>query len=108
MYSPNEQGEYMPEVDMQIFSVQGLLDVLASLDPKVTKVQPLAQEYVLILEVTMADQPRCLQPPPFSWNSGMVFHVWKRDPTLRDLEHVQVDGLGTVYLFSMTSRAVRG
>ena len=36
--------------------------------------------------------------PTFSWNSGIVLHVLKRDPALRDLEHVQVDGLGMVYL----------
>ena len=29
----------------------------------------------------------------------MVLHILKRDPALRDLEHVQVDGLDTAYLF---------
>ena len=29
----------------------------------------------------------------------MVLHILKRDPTLRDLEHVQVDSPGTAYLF---------
>ena len=55
MYSPDDQGEYAPEVGMQNFSVQGLSDVLASLDPKVTEVQPPAEEYTLLLEVTMVD-----------------------------------------------------
>ena len=29
----------------------------------------------------------------------MVLHVLKGDPTLLDLEHVQVDGPGSAYLF---------
>ena len=29
----------------------------------------------------------------------MVMHILKNDPILRELEHVQVDGLGTSYLF---------
>ena len=36
----------------------------------------------------------------FSWNAGIVLHVLKEDPMLRDLEHVQVDGPGMAYLFS--------
>ena len=35
----------------------------------------------------------------FSWNVGMVMHVLKNDPVLRELEHMQVDGPGTAYLF---------
>ena len=35
----------------------------------------------------------------FSLNVGMVLHILKGDPALRDLEHVQVDSLGTAYLF---------
>ena len=46
----------------------------------------------------MADHPGWPHPPTFSWNVGMVMHVMKSDPVLRDLEHVQVDGLGTTYL----------
>ena len=36
-------------------------------------VQPVAEEYALLLEVTMADQPRHPHPcpPVFSWNTGM-------------------------------------
>ena len=75
------------------------MDVLATLDLEVTEGPQPAEEYALLLEVMMADQPGCPQPPAFSWNSGMVLHVLKRDPTLRDLEHVQVDSLGTMYLF---------
>ena len=55
MYSPNEQGQYMPEVGLQNFSVQGLTDVLATLDPQVTEVQLPVQQYALMLEVTMED-----------------------------------------------------
>ena len=64
-----------------------------------TVVQPLAEEYALLLEVTMADHPGHPRPPTLSWNAGMVLHVLKGDPTLRDLEHVQVDGPSMAYLF---------
>ena len=47
----------MPEVGMQNFSIQGLSDVLTSLDTEATVMQPLAEEYTLLLEVTMAVQP---------------------------------------------------
>ena len=59
MYSPDEQGEYVPEVGTQNFLVQGLMDALATLDPEVTEVPQLVEEYELLLEVTMADQPGC-------------------------------------------------
>ena len=55
MYSPDDKGEYMPEVSTQNFSVQGLLDVLMSLESEVTGVQSPAEKYTLLLEVTMAD-----------------------------------------------------
>ena len=35
----------------------------------------------------------------FSWNAGMVLHVLKGNLTLRDQEHVEVDGTGMAYLF---------
>ena len=56
-------------------------------------------EFALELEVTMAD---CLGhpcPPTFFWNVGMVMHVLKSDPMLRDLKHVRVDELRMAYLF---------
>ena len=56
----------------------------------------------------MADCPRCPHLPTFSWNTGMVLHVLKGDPTLRDLEHVQVDGPSMVYLFSYDKQGCRG
>ena len=55
MYLPDDQGGYVPESGMQNFSVQGLSDALMSLESEVTVVQPLAGEYTLLLEVTMAD-----------------------------------------------------
>ena len=56
----------------------------------------------------MADQPGQPQPPAFSWNAGMVMHVLKSDPVLRDLEHVQVDGPGMAYLFFYDKQGHRG
>ena len=47
----------------------------------------------------MADHPGRPHTPVFSWNVGMVMHVLKSDPVLQELEHVQVDGPGTAYLF---------
>ena len=58
-----------------------------------------AEEYTMMLEVMMADCPGRPCPPTFSWNVGIVMHILKGDPVLRELEHVQVDGLGTAYLF---------
>ena len=57
------------------------------------------EEYALMLEVTMADRPGQPRPPTFSWNVGMVVDILKSDPVLQELEHVQVDGPGTAYLF---------
>ena len=102
MYLPNKQGEYGTATQESIFTVQGFSDALMTLDPQVTKVTevpPLEVEYALQLEVTMADWPGWLRQPPFSWNAGMVMHVLKGNPNLWDLEHVQVDGSGTAYLF---------
>ena len=104
MYSPDDQRACVPKSGMQNFSIQGLSDSLMSLESEVTMVQPPAEKYALLLEVTMADYPRHPCPPAFSWNARMVLHILKDDPTLRDLEHVQVDGPSTVTSF-MISRA---
>ena len=72
---------------------------MTALNTKVTAVQPPSEEFALLLKVTMADHPGCPCPPAFSWNTGMVMHILKGDPTLRDLEHVQVDSPGMAYLF---------
>ena len=79
-----------------------------SLESEVTVVQPPAKEYALLLEVTMADQPGHPCLPAFSWNASMVLHILKRDPTLWDLEHVQVDSPGTAYLFFYDKQGHRG
>ena len=97
MYSPEDQGEYMLKVGVWSFSVQGL-----------SKVQPPSEEFTLLLEVMMADHPGCPCPPVLSWNVGMVMHILKGDLTLRDLEHIQVDGPGTAYLFFFDKQGHRG
>ena len=97
MYSPDEQGEYMPLDGAPRFSMQGLSDALADVREGIT--EPPAEENAMILEVTMANCPGRLDPPVFSWNVGMVMHLLKNDPVLRELEHVQVDSPGTAYLF---------
>ena len=97
MYSLDEQGEYMPLNGTPRFSVQGLSDALPDVREGIT--EPPAEEYTMMLEVTMADHPGWLHLPAFSWNAGMVMHILKSNPILRELEHVQVDGLGTAYLF---------
>ena len=60
------------------------------------------------VEVTMADCPGWPHPPTFSWNAGMVVHILKSDPVLRELEHVQVDGPGMAYLFFYDKQGHRG
>ena len=84
------------------------MDALAMLDPEVMEVLQPEQEYTLLLEVMMADWLRCPWLPTFSWNCSMVLHVLKRDPALRDLEHVQVDGQGMAYLFFYGKQGQRG
>ena len=56
----------------------------------------------------MANCPGCPHPPAFLWNVGMVLHVLKCDPTLRDLKHVQVDGPRMAYLFFFDKQGHRG
>ena len=107
MYSPDDQGEYMPESGAHNFSVQGLSDALTSLESEVTVVQLPSEGYALLLEVTMADCPGHPHPPAFSWNAGMVMHILKGDPTLRDLEHVQVNTPGMAYLFFFGHRGLK-
>ena len=53
----------------------------------------------MMLEVMISDRPGRLRPPVFSWNAGMVMHILKSDPVLRELECMQVDGPVTAYLF---------
>ena len=77
--------------------MQGLSNALADVREGIDE-NP-AEEYAMMLEVMMADCPGWPHPPAFSWNVGMVLHVLKSDLVLRELEHMQVDGPGTAYLF---------
>ena len=97
MYSPDKQGEYMLLDGTPRFSMQGLFDALADIEEGIS--EPPTEEYTMMLEVMMADHPGQPHPPMFSWNAGMVMHILKNDPVLRELEHVQVDSPGTAYLF---------
>ena len=56
----------------------------------------------------MADCHGQPHPTVFSWNVGMVMHILKSDPVLQELEHVQVDGPGTAYLFFYDKQGHRG
>ena len=56
----------------------------------------------------MADWAGRLCPPAISWNGGMVQHVLKSDPALRELEHIQVNSPGLVYLFFYDRHGHRG
>ena len=106
MYSPDKQGEYTPLDGAPRFSMQGLSDALADVREGINK--PPAEEYAMMLEVMMADHPGQPCPPTFSWNVGMVMHILKNDPFLRELEHMQVDSPGTAYLFFYDKQGHRG
>ena len=86
--------------------MQGLSDALADVGEEIDETS--AEEYAMTLEVAMADRPGWPHPPAFSWNTGMVMHVLKSDPVLRELEHVQKDGPGTAYLFFYDKQGHRG
>ena len=55
IYSPNESGEYMPHGDMLNFTVQGLWDALTKVESVVTEPPAPADEFIIQLEVTMAN-----------------------------------------------------
>ena len=106
MYSPDKQGEYTLLDGAPQFSMQGLSYVLADVGEGIDETP--AEEYAMMLEVMMADHPGQPCPPAFSWNVGMVMHVLKSDPVLRELEHMQVDGPGTAYLFFYNTQGHQG
>ena len=83
MFSPNESGEYIPCDDAARFTVQGLRDALNAAESTVTEPPHPMDEYIIQLEVMMADWPGRLCPPAFSWNAGMELHVLKSDLALR-------------------------
>ena len=105
MYLPDKQGEYVPKVGAQNFSVQSLLDALTFLESEVTVVQPPAEEHALLLEITMADRPQHPHPSTFSWNASMVLHVLKGDTALPDLEDCRWTAQALPIFSFMTSRA---
>ena len=106
MYSPDDQGEYTSLDEALRFSLQGLSDALADIGEGTGETS--AEEYALMLEVTVADCPGQPHPPAFSWNAGMVMHILKSNPVLQELEHVQVDGPGTAYLFFYDKQGCQG
>ena len=108
MYSPNESREYTPCGDMLNFTVQGLRDALNEVESTVTEPQSLTEEFIIQLEVTMADRPGRPRPPAYSWNGGLVRHALKNDPAMGDLKHVEVDGPGWAYLFFYDWHGYRG
>ena len=71
-YSPDEQGEYTPLDGALRFSIQSLSNALVDVREGIN--EPPAEEYAMMLEVTMADHPGWPHPPMFSWNVGMVMH----------------------------------
>ena len=54
MYSPNE-SKYTPHGDAPTFTVQGLRDAPTEAESMVTEPPPPADEFIIQLEVTMAD-----------------------------------------------------
>ena len=106
MYSPDEQGEYTLLDGAPRFSVQGLSNSLADVRKGINETP--AEKYTMMLEVMMTDCPGWPHPPTFSWDVGMVMHVLKRDLVLRELEHMEVDGLGTAYLFFYDKQGHQG
>ena len=98
MLSP-EGLECMPHDDAARFTVQGIADALYAEETTVIETLLPQEEFALQLGVMMVDQPGQPCPPSYSWNTGMVVHVLKTDPVLRELEHVQVEAPSTAYLF---------
>ena len=66
MFSPNDSGESMLCNDAVTFTVQGLRDALMAAESTVTEPLCLAEEFIIQLEVMMADQPGQPHPPTFS------------------------------------------
>ena len=73
-----------------------------------TEPPSLTEEFIIQLDVTMADRPGRPRPPAYSWNGGLVWHALKNDPAMGDLKHVEVDGPGRAYLFFSDQQGYRG
>ena len=84
--SPRRPREYTSLDEAPQFSMQGLSNALVDVGEGTGETP--AEEYTMMLEVMMVDRPGRPHPPTFSWNVGMVMHVLKSDPVLRELEHV--------------------
>ena len=106
MTCPKYISEVAAPKGMPHFSIQELMDVLTTEVPDVQYL--LSVEFTLQLKVMMADCPGHPCPPAFLWTVGMVMHVFKSDPMLRDLEHIQVDGPGMTYLFFFNKQGRHG
>ena len=63
MFSPNESEEYMPHGDVPNFTVQGLRDALTEAESTMTEPPCPMDEFIIQLEVTMADRPGRPHPP---------------------------------------------
>ena len=61
MYSPDGQGEYMLLDGTPRFSMQGLSDALADVREGINEAP--AEEYIMMLEVMMAEHPGRPHPP---------------------------------------------
>ena len=55
MFSPNDSGESTPHDDAASFTVQGLRDALMAAESTVTEPPCPADEFIIQLEVTMAN-----------------------------------------------------
>ena len=69
MYLPDDQGEYMPKVGTQNFSIQGLLDTLMSLESDVTVVQTPVEKRDALLKKYLGSQADTEE-------GHMLFHVY--------------------------------
>ena len=86
--------------------MQGLSDALTDVGEGTGETP--VEEYAMMLEVTMVDHPGWPCPLVFSWNMGVVMHVLKSNPVLRELEHVQVDSPDMAYLFFYDKQGHQG
>ena len=77
MYSPDDQREYTSLDDTPRFSVQGLSDALTDVGKGIDETP--VEEYTMMVEVMMADCPGQPHPSVFSWNVGMVMHVFIKE-----------------------------
>ena len=85
MYSPNESGEYTPRGDASTFTVQGLRDALTEAESMVTEPSPPADEFIIQLEVTMADRTRGAKTPTLLMEWRLSVTRTKERPSFKGL-----------------------